>query len=106
MSAHTPGPWEARRIDSQEWEIDAPNGDPTIGYSSWTGMISVYGCNDFPNAGEVVAKANARLIAAAPELLAALRECADRLAIHMTHTEDLVAHMTACAAIAKAEGRE
>lgn len=72
MSAHTPGPWKARRLNWQEWEIDAPSGDPTIGYSSWAGMISVYGCDDFPGAGKVVAEANARLIAAAPSLFAQL----------------------------------
>ena len=33
------------------------------------------------------------------KLRAALEECADRLAIHMTHTEDLVAHMKAHTAL-------
>lgn len=49
-------------------------------------------------------EANAALISAAPDLLDALKDCADRLQIHMKHTEDLVAHMKATAAITKALG--
>ena len=52
-----------------------------------------------PGAGE--AEANARLIAAAPELLAALRECAKQLSAIGAKGHASVAR----AAIAKAEGR-
>ena len=96
---HTPGPWEARCIESQEWAIDAPNGDPTIGYSSWTALASVYGSNDFRREGEAVAEANARLIAAAPELLEACK-AARALTPDGTYTASVLD-----AAIAKAEGR-
>lgn len=43
-----------------------------------------------------------RLHALNAELVEALRECADRLEIHIKHSEDLVAHMKACKALAKA----
>lgn len=47
-----------------------------------------------------------RLHALNAELLEALRECAERLEIHMRHTEDLMAHMRAHKAIAKATGEQ
>lgn len=53
---------------------------------------------------ESVAPQNRDVISAAPELYEALAECAERLAIHMQHTEDLAAHMKACTALAKARG--
>lgn len=103
---HTPGPWEARCIESQEWAIDAPNGDPTIGYSSWTALASVYGSNDFRREGEAVAEANARLIAAAPELLAACAGLLDALRTSgVSNGAIRFAEDQARAAIAKAEGR-
>jgi len=56
--------------------------------------------------------ANARLIAAAPELLEALIECASRLAFNVEHSprdlwvEDLIACMDATKTINKALGKE
>jgi hypothetical protein len=70
---HTPGPWLPRRVDSQCWEIDAPNGDPRIGHTTWTGLAVVYGSDDVGRTAAPVCEANARLIAAAPNLLAALQ---------------------------------
>lgn len=72
---HTPGPWKARKIDDQCWAIDS-NGDPNMGHESWTDMVIVYGCDDQPDAGSVVAEANARLIAQAPELFRIASELA------------------------------
>jgi hypothetical protein len=43
------------------------------------------------------------LLAQRDELLAALVECADRLGIHMKHSEDLIAHMKAHKAINNAK---
>ena len=55
MSKHTPGPWEAREhSDGSHWFVDWDGG--------WT-------------AGDELSEANARLIAAAPELLEACEAC-------------------------------
>jgi hypothetical protein len=76
MNKHTPGPWLSKQgSDGIDWEIDAPNGDPTLEYKTWTRFVAVYGSEDYPRKGAVVAEANARLIASAPELLAALQAC-------------------------------
>lgn len=77
MSKHTPGPWTARRVDNQEWEIDALDGDRTLAHSSWIGLASVYGSDNMPREGRMVAEANASLIAAAPEMLDALKLVVD-----------------------------
>lgn len=74
MSKHTPGPWAAKRVGLQQWWINAPFGDPTIGHNSWDGLAEVYGSDDWPESGRKVAEANARLIAAAPDLLAACEQ--------------------------------
>lgn len=74
MTKHTPGPWVLSWGSGQEVRIDAPSGDPTLGYKAWRGLASTWGCEDNPVAGMEVAVANARLIAAAPELLGALEE--------------------------------
>ena len=77
MSKHTPGPWEARRVNYQEWDIDRIGSVPLLGFAGWEGMATVYGCDDQPEEGALVAEANARLIAAAPDLLAACQAMAE-----------------------------
>jgi hypothetical protein len=62
------------RRKPQEWAINAPKGDPRIGYSSWECLAVCYGSDDFKVVGEEVGSANARLIAAAPDLIKHLRE--------------------------------
>lgn len=86
---HTPGPWVIGEIShkKQHVEIDAPFGDPTLGCAAWSGLARVYGCNDDKNAGSNVMEANARLIAAAPELLEAL------LVAHKRITEDRASYV-------------
>jgi hypothetical protein len=97
MSGHTPGPWQAR--NDYGWDTIIGNVDgPDDGEYTYTGIAEVI----TEDPGE--AQANARLIAAAPELLEALQRCTARLEIHMKHSEDLAAHMQAAAAIAKATG--
>ncbi len=89
---HTPGPWEPKRIESQQWEIDAPNGDPLLGYRAWQGLAAVYGNDDNKVAGSQVAKANAHLIATAPAMLAVLKHYVmafEKFAITNTDSSDM-----------------
>lgn len=88
MSKHTPGPW---RIGAQP-----PNGELTIGTEQGL-MVAVATTGlDMPT------EANARLIAAAPDLLEALERIAnmDSMSYHSLES----AKITARAAIAKATG--
>jgi hypothetical protein len=59
---HTPGPWELRQSVRGYWFIDCEQGG-----ESYT--LTALECNE----------ADARLMAAAPDLLAALQECVDYL---------------------------
>lgn len=100
MSEHTPGPWSAREKDPNEWCIDA--NERRLHAGPWTSMSVVYGCDDDEN-GPQIAKANASLIAAAPDLLEALERLVagcDRL---MVSQIDGLAD--ARGAIAKARGQ-
>lgn len=63
MSKHTPGPWDF------SWEIQ-PNGCPTVGHKGLMVCMVAHSAKD-PEQKET-ALANASLIAAAPDLLAAL----------------------------------
>ncbi len=114
MSKHTPGPWMAVHLaDNHLWTVvtdwtnlehDVPSGEiRNIG----AGVANVFGVK-----GEC--EANARLIAAAPDLLAALNElleiCRYKCSPHdevilpngRTNHEALV---NACAVLAKAEAQ-
>ena len=108
MSKHTPGPWEARRVNYQEWDIDRLGSVPLLGFAGWEGMATVYGCDDQPEEGALVAEANARLIAAAPDLLESLKSCEKQLtalSFKSAHVGDVLkALREARAAIAKATG--
>jgi hypothetical protein len=96
MAKHTPGPWKAAGDF-----IGTDEADPqTIAYVS-----------DHRNRrprGNDVDKANARLIAAAPELLEALQDCKARLRLLIDSDRhkllDTAAVRKAIAAIAKATG--
>ena len=78
MSAHTPGPWEYQPYESSDDGFgviavrdDIPRGGtPTRGLVAW-----VHRRNFEPKS---VSEANARLIAASPTLLAALRDLVTR----------------------------
>ncbi len=90
---HTPGPWE---VDLENGEITA-KGPVVIG--------TIYGADDFPCNEDDIAeecKANACLVATAPELLAAC-EAALRLAEEMSEG-DLYNQIKK--AIAKAKGEQ
>ena len=62
-SKHTPGPWIATASDNGEWGVDAASG--------W-GIATVAGSAGY-GPGNDESDANARLIAAAPDLLAACK---------------------------------
>jgi len=93
---HTKAPW---RIDGEPF--DAEVGVDIIGVDDIT-ICEVHPlCEDWTN--EEIA--NARLIAAAPELLAALKFCASVLSANPAEMSEKLAIETASKAIAAAEGR-
>lgn len=98
MSAHTPGPWEVadESLGPYAWAVESVRGDDVA-----LGPI---------NSGDTHAEevANAHLIAAAPDLLAALEKAHENAAaalrgiVRPHNTVDLAVEMRA--AIAKARG--
>lgn len=100
MSKHTPGPWH--------WDSDPVKGDPLgrVRYRVITIGKTITQC--YYSSGDTCAEWDARLIAAAPDLL-------DALCALMDAVGDMPADASECwpeeweaarAAIAKAEGRE
>lgn len=88
---HTPGPWAVKA-----------NGRRGVAFNAQT--FSVVDSRRVPLAGTVVDEADARLIAAAPELLEALEAAVPRIcsdACAKTHARECV---NARAALAKARG--
>ena len=92
---HTPGPWCAWRPIGEEWAVTENKHD---------------GVMPMRIANEIDREADARLIATAPELLAALKDCEE--ALHLATTplpedreEVFSAQRKARAAIKRAEGR-
>ena len=113
----TDGPWSCVRKHPHVWAIDAPGGDIDLGHVKWHSLADVYGCDDMEEVGSEKARANAHLIAAAPELYEALdklKSSYEALAhdyeyavgagdIHPLHAE----HIQRCAAVlAKARGEQ
>ena len=109
MSKHTKGPWKLEEFDSG-WAIETATGDYYI--------ADVLKSND-ANTHETIDAANARLIAAAPELLEALKQLQFEVSINhysyeddddknssVTHRKLNEALKKAMGAIAKAEGSE
>ena len=101
QSAHTPGPWE---VDSSGHYINYTN--PLVGKSA----ILMH--EPFVDAFKKEKAANMALIAAAPDLLAALQEVAEGAGRYskdpLTHAENCIEDMKAIArsAIAKATNNE
>jgi hypothetical protein len=89
---HTPAPWSLDRLY---------NG-PTV-YVVGSDGVSVANLRKHPERDDAEMQANAKLIAAAPELLAALIRLRD-LDVNCTQAEDVAAWAQAHAAIAKAQG--
>jgi hypothetical protein len=104
MSKHTPGPWEANGYHIRQ----RITGTRSIAEVAYTGPHHTPP-NEYPKSCRLVDEANARLIAAAPDLLEALEKCAAVIgAPQEGHwaTDDEVndAYDSAVAAIAKAKG--
>jgi hypothetical protein len=123
MSEHTPGPWNIHRstIDNQPFVVNPGNGDvPWVAFSQdiavdekviaeVTMQTAKGGWPRVDNVEE--AKANARLICAAPELLEALKAMVSAnggVAVMPTQEakEQNAALAQARSAIAKAEGKQ
>ena len=92
MSKHTPGPW---RVDRQ-------NPSPTTGEWMISGSKPGY-LAEVRDCGSGDVKSNARLIAAAPEMLEVLQLCRQHMYDHASNTPDN-AFEKLCAVIAKATG--
>jgi hypothetical protein len=98
MSEHTPGPWRISR--HPDGEVDSPAQFTRI-YgpqpSRWVADVGYY---------EAEWKANAHLIAAAPDLLASLKELSEWMRSHCGPSDgvhDML--IRAVAVLAKVEGR-
>lgn len=74
LDASTPGPWVLEKQSADEFWINAPNGDPKMGWPKWDGLIVTYGDEDSPEMATKVAKANAKMILTAKETLPKLIE--------------------------------
>ena len=89
MSKHTPGPWHV--VGESDPEIHGPDGE-------WITHQVCSGAGDENNDGQ----ANARLIAAAPDLLAACKAAL----VWFDAAQDTAAAKQLRTAIAKAEARQ
>ncbi len=104
MSGHTPGPWalqmaedcRGRQLDEMvKWVVTANSHD------LWVSTGPTWDAEH-----DAEALANARLIAAAPELLEALRGLLNRANDELADPEDVVEISAARAAIARATGAQ
>ena len=97
MSKHTPGPWVAGKVPQNPYP-DPPGDKWSIQAASAWWIADVYpfagGCQD-----DSETQANARLIAAAPDLLAACKTVSEHVGRECRACQE-----TLLAAIAKAEG--
>lgn len=98
MSGHTPGPWRIQGDHGKLWIETNANDDTIAEVHRRKEKGSVYSCDE--------AMANARLIAAAPEMLEALELLLDgrHCQITMLRSDGPIPTDKARAAIAKAKG--
>ena len=99
---HTPGPWEARK--GAGWYVARPRyGEATLAVGM-DGVTLVTSPSETPWNDDVESEANARLIAAAPELLEACEEFVRKCECGEALSSRSYAQMIA--AIAKAKGEK
>jgi hypothetical protein len=96
MSKHTPGPWE---WDGKVWDYDHFEEAPYLVQAPWTAHDSK---TILEGAIRCESEADARLIAAAPELLRALKQM---IAWEDGERTEIDAMVNARAIVAKAEGQ-
>ena len=103
QNTHTPGPWTVEHCRNED-------GSPFLSISgqgplgAWLADIQPGSINGKPLDVTQMHEANARLIAAAPDLLAALKEMTELKHFTATRSEKESADAKARAAIAKAKG--
>lgn len=96
MSRHTEGPWRAVRLPDGTWSIDSERVDGIAELDNRVDWRPRRG-----ESGEAMRRrveADARLIAAAPEMLRVLKEIRDQAVLLSFQRDDV------CEAIAQAEG--
>ena len=105
QSSFTPGPWEVHSSNSERWSCYVfPKGNGNFPYDTICHIEEAFGPN-YSHPGSHTA--NARLIAAAPELLEALKACAAVCAGETMNKRGLISALEqARAAIAKATGEQ
>jgi hypothetical protein len=82
MADFTPGPWATRAMDGVRTEITAP--DPRCPGHPWSIALMVPFAGSRPDGSGDQSEANARLIASAPIMMAALED----IARNFDHCED------------------
>lgn len=100
-TTHTPGPWSILPVHCWEFQIGAPGQGEYAGQKTALAVVRNWDCQP---PGEQI-YANACLIAAAPQLLAALADIVANIDQGGCPVAGSVMHERARAAIALAEGR-
>lgn len=91
---HTPGPWSVRFFKSKSHKVSAP---------TWESLAVVYGNVD-DKEFDAEGRANARLVAAAPDLLADVKALLNLLDYVRLDADGMKAFRQARTHVAKAEG--
>lgn len=99
MTNYTKGPWFAGDEQFHGTEVTGPFGI----ILAWCGQATITTRDGYYSIESCEANANARLIAAAPELLEALMLCREHMYVHASNTDD-GAFDALVKAIAKATG--
>ena len=104
MNTHTPGPWSVENCRNEDGsKFLSINGQGPLG--SWLAEIQAGNIDGKPADTGPLHLANARLIAAAPDLLEALRYLDDAINEPSLKIDLVAASNRARAVIAKAEGQ-